>query len=315
MTVPPALLVLLGSALAAGVWLVLVGTRVTGRPSFAERIAPQLRSVEVESALLARQGGHRPAGAPAPAAEALLALGRSAARRLVRHTGPSTALEKRLLRAGSTTTVADFRAEQLLCASCGLLLGILLGLGGTVRLGTGAGGVVLAAGAAAACGWLLRDHLLARRIRSRERRMLAEFPAVAELMALSVGAGESAVGSLERVCRVAAGELTREFGEVLAQTRSGAGLVHALQDFSARTPVAPIGRFVDGVVVAIERGTPLADVLRAQAQDVRDHDKRQLMEAAGRKEIAMMVPLVFFVLPLTVVFAVYPGIAVLELGF
>ena len=39
------------------------------------------------------------------------------------------------------------------------------------------------------------------------------------------------------------------------------------------------------------------------------------MEAAGRKEIAMMVPLVFFVLPLTVVFAVYPGLAVLELGF
>ena len=212
-------------------------------------------------------------------------------------------------------TAADFRAEQLLCATGGLLLGVLLGVAAEARWGTGPGGVLLAVGAATAAGHLLRGHLLSRRIRLREARMLAEFPAVAELMALSVGAGESAVGSLERVCRVAEGELTAEFRAVLAQTRSGAGLVHALQDFSARTPVAPIGRFVDGIVVAIERGTPLADVLRAQAQDVRDNDKRELMEAAGRKEIAMMVPLVFCVLPLTVVFAVFPGIAVLELGF
>ena len=74
-------------------------------------------------------------------------------------------------------------------------------------------------------------------------------------------------------------------------------------------------RFVDGIVVAVERGTPLADVLRAQAQDVRDTAKRDLMEAAGKKEISMMVPLVFGVLPLTVVFAVFPGLAAINMGF
>jgi tight adherence protein C len=314
MSVSPALLVLLGLVLAAGLWLVLAAARVAAGPAFADRIAPQLRSVEVESALLARGARRHPAAAD-PLTGVLLPLARDLAHRAVRRSSPSAALEKRLVRAGTATTVADFRAEQLLCATGGLLLGVLLGAGGTVRFGTGAGGVVLAAASAATAGWLLRDHLLGRRIRARERRMLAEFPAVAELMALSVGAGESAVGSLERVCRVAEGELTAEFRQVLAQTRSGAGLVHALQDFAARTPLAPVGRFVDGIVVAIERGTPLADVLRAQAQDVRDNDKRELMEAAGRKEIAMMVPLVFCVLPLTVVFAVYPGLAVLELGF
>jgi tight adherence protein C len=92
-------------------------------------------------------------------------------------------------------------------------------------------------------------------------------------------------------------------------------LIQALQEFSARTDLAPLVRFVDGIVVAVERGTPLADVLRAQAQDVRDTAKRDLMETAGKKEIAMMVPLVFGVLPLTVVFAVFPGIAAINLGF
>ena len=38
------------------------------------------------------------------------------------------------------------------------------------------------------------------------------------------------------------------------------------------------------------------------------------METAGKKEIAMMVPVVFLVLPVTVLFAVYPGFAFLRLG-
>jgi tight adherence protein C len=59
--------------------------------------------------------------------------------------------------------------------------------------------------------------------------------------------------------------------------------------------------------VAIERGTPLADVLRAQAVDVREAGKRALLEAGGRKEIAMIVPVVFLVLPVTVLFALFPG--------
>ena len=74
-----------------------------------------------------------------------------------------------------------------------------------------------------------------------------------------------------------------------------------------RTGLLSLARFVDGVVVAVERGTPLADVLRAQAVDVREAGKRALLEAGGRKEIAMMVPVVFLVLPVTVLFALFPG--------
>ena len=62
------------------------------------------------------------------------------------------------------------------------------------------------------------------------------------------------------------------------------------------------------VAVAVERGTPLAEVLRAQAQDVREEGRRQIMEAGGKKEIAMMVPVVFGVLPVTILFAMFPGL-------
>ena len=49
-------------------------------------------------------------------------------------------------------------------------------------------------------------------------------------------------------------------------------------------------------------------MLRAQAADVREAGKRRLLEAGGRKEIQMMVPVVFLVLPVTVLFALFPGL-------
>ncbi len=40
---------------------------------------------------------------------------------------------------------------------------------------------------------------------------------------------------------------------------------------------------------------------------------RALIETGARKEVAMMVPVVFLLLPLTIVFAFYPGLAGLHL--
>ena len=72
-------------------------------------------------------------------------------------------------------------------------------------------------------------------------------------------------------------------------------------------------RFAQGIAVAVERGTPLADVLHAQAADVREAGRRELIEVAARREVLMMVPVVFLVLPVTVLFAFWPGVVGLSL--
>lgn len=137
---------------------------------------------------------------------------------------------------------------------------------------------------------------------------MVEFPTIAEMLALSISAGEGTIGALERVCSRSRGELTNELARCLNDARAGATLTDALQNLADRTGLASLARFVDGIVIAVERGTPLADVLRAQAQDVREDGRRRLMEEGGKKEIAMMVPIVFLVLPVTVLFAIFPGI-------
>jgi tight adherence protein C len=280
---------------------------------FVERIEPQLKSQNLESRLLRSSSQNiTPFG---PVERIVRPVLTDAVHWLARFNVGTGALNRRLAQAGSAKSAVDFRAEQLIWSAIGFVAATLF-----VVLNASAGRfspvpAVVAIVGSAAGAFLLRDYLLGQQIRRREARMLAEFPSLAELMALAVSAGESAVGALDRVCRSARGELVTEFSRVLAETRLGKPLVQALQESSETTDLGPLVRFVDGIIVAVERGTPLAEVLRAQAQDVRDAAKRELMEAAGRKEIGMMVPLVFGVLPLTVIFAVYPGIAALQLGF
>ena len=212
-------------------------------------------------------------------------------------------------------TVEQFRIEQVLWAGIGLLAGVALA---TAVVTTGRGGTPVAflviSVVLAVSGAVLRDRRLSAEVARREVRMLAELPTVAELLALSVAAGEGAVGALERVTRLSTGELARELSRALADARTGVPLVTALERVATRTSIPALSRFVEGMAVAVERGTPLAEVLRAQAIDVREHGRRALLEAGGRKEIAMLVPVVFFVLPVTVVFALFPGFYTLSLS-
>jgi len=131
---------------------------------------------------------------------------------------------------------------------------------------------------------------------------------------LSVTAGDSAQGALERVVATANGELAYEFEIVLSDIRSGASLTTALKTCADRIKLHSVERFMTGLTVAYERGTPLAGVLHAQAMDVRELTKRELLEVAGKKEINMLVPLIFGILPLTVIFAVFPGLSLLNIG-
>jgi tight adherence protein C len=295
----------IGVLAAGGVLLAATGTPWARRPTLDDRLAPYLRDAPRPSRLLAASGTLT----PFPTVERLLrpVLG-DATRFVERWIGGLAGVRRRLEQLGTDMTVEQFRAEQVLWGGFGLAAALALAVFG---LATGSGGGPLALLASAFVltlgGVLGRDRWLTRQVARREERMLEEFPTVAELLALAVTAGEGAVGALERVHRISAGELSKELGRALAEARSGASLVQALEGIAARTSLAPLARFVDGVAIAVERGTPLADVLRAQAVDVREAGKRQLLESAGRREIGMMVPVVFLVLPITVVFALFPG--------
>jgi len=215
------------------------------------------------------------------------------ARLVDRLLGGRAAVRRRLDALGGETGVEDFRIEQVVWGGIGLLAGALVTAVGSLAAGSLnvlSAGLLCLAGLVG--GVLGRDSWLTQQVRRREETLLAEFPVVAELLALAVTAGESPVAAISRVTRLSGGELARELDAALGRARAGRPLTEALQEVADRTSLDPLARFIDGLLVAIERGTPLAEVLRAQAADVREAGKRRLLEAGGRKEIAMMVTVV-----------------------
>ncbi|HZC71995.1 MAG TPA: type II secretion system F family protein [Jatrophihabitans sp.] len=256
-----------------------------------DRIAPYVGDTSPPSRLLARPSA---TSAPFTVARRLFGplLG-EAVRLLERVVGGSASVRRRLDGLGRRTTLDEFRIEQVVWGVAGMVLAALLTLGaGVLRGRVDPVLVVLVALGGLVAGVLGRDWWLGRELERREQAMLSEFPVVADLLALAVVAGESPVDALERVCRLTGGELARDLDRALARARAGTPITKALSELAEQTTMESFARFLQGLVVAIERGTPLADVLRAQAVDVREVSKRALLEAGGRKEISMMVPVV-----------------------
>ncbi|GAA4375462.1 type II secretion system F family protein [Nocardioides caricicola] len=292
----------LGAVLAAGVLLVATRVRAMRRPQLAVRVLPYVRDLPQVGAL------------PTPTGSGLLKPTlRAAADTVERVLGGATSVRRRLERANIDKTVHEFRVEQVLWGIVGFAaaaaFGVLRMLGGSSSVA----GSLLLCGIAFVVGVLARDSHLTGQVRARERRIIAEFPTVAELLALAVAAGESPVLALDRVVRRSGGELSVDLSRVLADIRTGEPVGAAFDRLAAATGLPLVARFAQGVAIAVERGTPLADVLHAQAADVREASRRELIETAARKEVFMMVPVVFLVLPITVLFAFWPGVVGLSL--
>jgi tight adherence protein C len=302
---------LLGATAAAGVLLVATRMLVIRKPQLAVRVLPYVRDLPQVGPPLAMRA--------APAAPTSAFVGvfgpflRSAAEGVEAVLGGASSVRRRLDRAAIDKTVHEFRVEQVVWGLVGFAGAAAYSL---VRTLGGSGGLVsalLLSATGFGAGVVARDSHLSTQVKQRERRILAEFPAIAELLSLAVAAGEGPVAALDRICRRSRGDLSADLERVLAAVRTGQPVAPAFDDLAARTGVPVVARFAQGVAVAVERGTPLADVLHAQAADVREAARRELIETAARKEVLMMVPVVFLVLPVTVLFAFFPGVIGLSL--
>jgi tight adherence protein C len=294
----------LGACAGVGVWLVAARAVSISRGSFESRVLsylgdlPELRRRAVDG---------RGAGVT------LRPVLRRAGAVLDRAVGGTTSVQRRLQRSGLDLTVEEFRVQQVGWAVMGFAGFGVLAVTAAWRSPERALPLAILTGLAALAGVMARDNRLTAQVRAHEERVLAELPVLAELLALAVAAGEGPVAALERVVRRSDGALSRDLARVLGEIRTGKPVALAFDELGDRTGLPVVARFASGIAVAVERGTPLAEVLHAQAGDVREARRRALIESGARREIAMMVPVVFLVLPITVLFAFWPGVIGLRL--
>ena len=227
--------------------------------------------------------------------------------------GGSASVRRRLQRAGLATSVHDFRVEQVQWGVVGFaavaaycLLTALAGAGGVVSS-------LLLCGTGFAAGVLARDTYLSSQVTTANAGCWRSSRPSPSCWPWPSPPARARWPRSTASYDAAAASCPRDLAAVLAAVRTGEPVSEAFDRLAQVTGLPLVARFAQGVAVAVERGTPLADVLHAQAADVREAGRRELIEVAARKEVLMMVPVVFLILPVTVLIAFWPGVIGLQL--
>ena len=144
---------------------------------------------------------------------------------------------------------------------------------------------------------------------------LFELPEILELLVVSLRSGSGIYQSLQIVVPRASGELARELTKCLTAVNYGAALTDEIRKIPKALAHPQFGEFANKIALSLSRGTPLAKILEDQASSARSEIRNQLLRHAGRNETRMLVPLVFLILPVIVLFAIYPSLKLLNFGF
>ncbi|CAB4555280.1 unannotated protein [freshwater metagenome] len=154
---------------------------------------------------------------------------------------------------------------------------------------------------------------LRRKTSKKQASALYELPDLINLLAVGIAAGESLHSSLSFVSSRASGLVAEEFRIAMRALDLGSSLDRELTALAERLPQAQLMELCNKLMISLKRGTSLSDLLTEQSQSIRTEIQIQRIKQAGKNETSMMVPLVFLILPVTVLFAVFPSLSLLNI--
>lgn len=166
---------------------------------------------------------------------------------------------------------------------------------------------------------LVNTKAVVSRARSRNsaklERALFELPEIIDLLVVSLRSGEGIYKSFATVTPRCEGEVAKQLERALLSVEYGAAFGTEIRSVAEALSHPQVSEFSNKVALSLERGTPLAQMLQEQGESVRAEIRNRLLRQAGKNETRMLIPLVFLILPITVLFAIYPSLKLLNFGF
>lgn len=148
-----------------------------------------------------------------------------------------------------------------------------------------------------------------------EMQVLLEVPDFAALLWFAVSAGQPLDAAMRIALSRSRGFIASEFATVLARVDLGAILQHELENLAVESKSDQVRELATKLAVALVHGSSMADQLSEFTTSATAQMKAKLLEQAGKAETKMMIPLVFVILPVTVMFALYPSLAIIQNSF
>lgn len=147
---------------------------------------------------------------------------------------------------------------------------------------------------------------------SQDLSKLMDSAEFGDLLAVALTAGQNPRASIDTISEFLPTDFKDGISKAIRENAFGKPLMTALIEMSDEKESKVLKPLIKQMETAISRGTPLAEVSRKFAEDQRLKFKNLLMKQAAAKEISMLFPVVFVVLPSVLAVAMYPALTVLQ---
>ncbi|MCM8779753.1 MAG: type II secretion system F family protein [Candidatus Omnitrophica bacterium] len=209
-------------------------------------------------------------------------------------------LVRDLVTAGKPLSVIEFYAFMLLSI-------IVCAFGGIILMNISKDKPIYIPVFAIFFGFYFPRMWLNGQIKKRQRAISNDLPSVIDLLNLCVGSGIDFMLAVHRVIKdYKRCPLTEELTILWQENNMGLPRKEALRNLSWRVNLPAMSSFVSTLIQADKMGTPISDALEIQAEQIRIRRFQQGEEQALKAPIKLLIPLIFFILPVVAVIVAAP---------
>ena len=142
----------------------------------------------------------------------------------------------------------------------------------------------------------------------KESEMNEELVNILQMLSIMISAGESPMMALRYISQRSVGYIPNLIKQSFSKYESGNNLTQTLEYIAVATGSSSVRRLTNSIQIAIQRGTPILDVLNNQVQSLNKQINLALLKKSGKSEITLLIPVVFLILPVSISFAIWPSI-------
>lgn len=142
----------------------------------------------------------------------------------------------------------------------------------------------------------------------KESELNEELVNILQMLSIMISAGESPMMALRYISQRSVGYIPELIDQSFSKYESGRNLAQTLEQIAIATGSSQVRRLTNSIQIAIQRGTPILEVLNNQVQSLNKQINLALLNKSGKSEIALLIPVVFLILPVSISFAIWPSI-------
>jgi tight adherence protein C len=156
--------------------------------------------------------------------------------------------------------------------------------------------------------YFVPDIIVGGRAVERQKRMMYDLPDVLDQITISIEAGMSFEGALARVGANNRGPLGEEIVRTVQDMNLGMPRRESYLALAARNDVEDLRRFTKSIVQAEEFGVPISQIVRIQAEEMRDKRRQRARETAQKVPVKLLFPMLTCVMPVLFIVILTPAI-------